>query len=246
MNQTSSPTRAHRGHPFPEPDDSFSDRRLSDVLPTEIVRQIGLDPDALVFETRKPREIHRRNTDPGLSTVHPHRPHQRRSNTIERVNVRGAAPSPLLSIPPPKITGWYNVAINDTQVRAYATIQLPGKPNDGVLVRENGYTRFGRIVEAIQVSSDTDRNFPQIISLDRDYLIADHVRGQSELAQRMVSLFLKEVNCPAVLIGIESISFRSRGLLRLAVSDPEAPGIEEAVSLTIQMFAVAVEVVGPR
>jgi hypothetical protein len=62
----------------------------------------------------------------------------------------------------------------------------------------------------------------------------------------MIPLFMRQVNCPAVLIGIESVSFRFRGLLRMIVSDPEAPGIEEAAALTIQMFAVSVEVTGPR
>jgi hypothetical protein len=146
--------------------------------------------------------------------------------------------------PAPKVTGWYKVSLSDTAGCAYSTFSTLAKPNDGVIVREGHYARFGWITEKIDKTIEFKRGAPHITALDKNYALSDYVKGQSDLAQSLVPLLLKQANCPAVLISAESASWQSRGMLRLKVSDPYAPNIEEAIALTIQIFCVAVEVVG--
>jgi hypothetical protein len=146
--------------------------------------------------------------------------------------------------PPPKVTGWYKVSLSDTSVCVYSTLTGPAKPNDGVVVREGHYARFGSVTGAVHQTIEFNRAAAHITAIDRNYALSDYVKGQSDLAQKLVPLLLKQVNCPAILISAESASWQSRGMLRLRVSDPDAPNMTEAVAMAIQIFCVAVEVVG--
>jgi hypothetical protein len=223
--------------PDPEPDDCFCDRRLSDLLPSEIVRQIGFDPGAFVFP---PMHSHRRMTDPGARTVESLPPGQRRSRTMDRVHTATF----LSTVPPPKVTGWYRVALSDSVAYAYSTFSAPAKVGDGVVVRDGHYGRFGSITEKIEQKIEFTKGAPRISAMDRGWTLADYVKGQAELAQRLVPQLLRKAKCPARLIATEAASWQSRGILRLKVSDPDAANLDEAVALTIQIFSVAVEVVG--
>jgi hypothetical protein len=72
--------------------------------------------------------------------------------------------------------------------------------------------------------------------------MADYTQGQTELAMRLVPVFLRWLHCPATLLQAESVSYDSRGMLRLKFSNPRAAHINEVISLAIQTFRVAVEV----
>jgi hypothetical protein len=134
------------------------------------------------------------------------------------------------------------VELSDSTGFAFTTVSVPGKPGDRVLVRDGFYLRFGHIIEKAQHSLEFNRSSLQLIAWDRDYSLAEYVTIQTDLAYKLVPLFLNRAGCPSKLIHAETVSYESRGLLRLKLSNPRGAHINEAVRLIIQLFCVAVEV----
>jgi hypothetical protein len=216
--------------------DSFGDRRLSDLLPTEIVRQIGFDPESLVFD-RNTFVGPRRMTDPGLLAFHLEPPFQRRSNTIDPMG------SFTPSDGPPQISNWFLVELSDTRAPAFSTFPLAFSAlANGVVVGDGEYLRFGRLVEELRAAPEFTRASLQVLGCDKEYQLSEYLGVQAELAGNLARTFLTRAKCPAQFVSVEPVSYRGRSLFRLKVSDADAENIGEVVRLIIQAFGVAVEV----
>jgi hypothetical protein len=211
----------------PDVPDSFGDRRLSDLLPTEIVRQIGFDPESFLFD-RTTFTTPRRMTDPGLLTFPLDPPFQRRSNTIDPARTFA-------------ITSWFLVELSDATVPAFSTFPITfGR--SGVVVRDGQYLRFGRLVEEMRTTPQLTQASCQIFACDKEYQLSDYLGVQTELAGHLARSFLLSAKCPAEFVSVETVSYRGRSLFRLRLSDADAPNAAEVVRLMIQAFGVAVEV----
>jgi hypothetical protein len=114
--------------------------------------------------------------------------------------------------------------------------------NDGVVLRDGPYLRFGRIMETLRGAPAVTPSSLQIVSCDRDFMLSEYLNFQAELAANLVKTFIAKAACSAVFISLEPVSFRSRTLFRLKVSDASAPHLDEVVRYLIQAFSVAVEV----
>jgi hypothetical protein len=96
--------KMHRSNWLPSETDNedFSDCRISDVLPADLAKQIGLDPNTYLFDGSA-LSSGRRMTDPGLFAFQLIHHFPRRSNTVGATIVHCVAPSSLLCVPTPKI-----------------------------------------------------------------------------------------------------------------------------------------------
>jgi hypothetical protein len=209
--------------------DSFEDRRLSDLLPSDMVRQIGFDPDALLF---KPGAfaIPRRMTDPVQSVFGSDPGFARRGSAI--------------FIPPAqKVVNCFFVELKDRIVHAFSTFVITLRSeNDGVVVKDGLYLRFGRITEEIPGAPTVQSASLQIVARDKDFMLSEYINFQGELAANLARTFIVKAQCPVRFVSIEPVSFRGRTLFRMKVSNANAPNLEEVVRLLIQAFSVAVEV----
>jgi hypothetical protein len=240
MRVCASPEKRHNFRPVDNAlgaADSFGDRRLSDLLPSEMVRQIGFDPDALLFNPGS-FAVPRRMTDPVQSVFGADPPFARRGSAAG-----AAAFMPLFQPPPQSPVSCFYVELKDRTVHAFSTFAIAPRPgNDGVVVRDGPYLRFGRITEAIRGTPVATAASLQIVSWDKEFMLAEYINFQAELAANLARTFIAKAKCPARFVAIEPVSFRGRTLFRLRVTNAGARNIEEVVRLLIQAFAVAVEV----
>lgn len=230
----------------PDQEDHFDDRRLSDLLPTELIRQNGLDPEAFLFNNSL--LTRRRMTDPGIfaAAFNPpsEPPNQRRMTTTEKYPPPSMnyIPSPLTEIIPQKITNWFLVELADRQVRAFTTIPSEQIRSDGVVVLDKSYLRFGRILQEIKGPASLDNDSHRIINFVDNPALSDYVMGQKDVASALIPTFLKKCNVPSRFISLEPVSFDCRTLFRIKLTRVNVPNIDAFIRLLIQAFCVAVEV----
>ncbi|OHT10735.1 hypothetical protein TRFO_19973 [Tritrichomonas foetus] len=230
----------------PDQEDPFDDRRLSDLLPTEFIRQIGFDPQAFLFNNTS-FQMRRRMTDPGLFVVYnaAETQTQRRMTTIEKYPTPpppNIGTSPLCDVTPQQITNWFLVELSDVKVNAFSTFHTESAISDGVVVRDGVYLRFGRILKEIKAPQTFDRAAPQIISIDITSSLSDYIIGQTAVASAMIPTFLRKCDVPCEFISLETVSYDARALFRVKVTNASAPHLDRFVRLLIQTFCVAVEV----
>jgi hypothetical protein len=135
------------------------------------------------------------------------------------------------------------VDLKDKTVHAFSTFVVTVRSgNDGVVVKDGLYLRFGRITEAIRGAPTVTRDSLQIVGCDKEFMLSEYINFQAELAANLTRTFMRRARCSAGFVSLEPVSFRGRTLFRIKVADANAPNLEEVVRLLIQAFAVAVEV----
>jgi hypothetical protein len=217
--------------------DTFGDRRLSDLLPREIVRQIGFDPDSYLFGHAS-IPLPRRMTDPVQFVPIVDLPAQPRQRDLDFAQFPAATPPAPL-----QIVSCFLVELSDQIVHAFSTFPIPVPTrNAGVILQDGIYHRLGRISEEIRGTPTITPTSLQIVGRDKDAILSDYLNLQTELAGNLAKSFLVRARCPAQFVSIEPVSFRSRTLFRLKVSDADAPNLEEVARLLIQAFSVGVEI----
>lgn len=244
MNSEKSNRNSNTPTPEPDQEDHFDDRRLSDLLPTEFIRQIGFDPQAYLFSSAS-LQMRRRMTDPGASLIYnaTEPPAQRRMTSIETYqNPANYGISPLYEVPQQRITNWYLVELSDCTINAFSLFNCGDARSDGVVVRDHSYLRFGRIVKEIKNPGNYDRSTPQIISVDQNSFLYDYILGITNLATAMIPTFLKNSNIQSEFVSMETVSYDARALFRVKLSNASVPNIDKFVRHLVQAFCVAVEV----
>lgn len=210
--------------------DSLEYCRLSDVLPAEIVRQIGFDPDSLLSTGAVP--MARRKTDPIFAIPHSSETPPRRA-TISISITTGPSPSYI---------GWFLVELSDVTVNASTTIPITGGGQNSVIVRDGCYLRLGRILRELNSVQTLVPGTPQIIAVDTNGELGDYVMVQTQIASALIPSFFAREKCEARFRGVETVSYHARALLRVKVSDVYAANIDRVIRLIIHMFAMPVEV----
>ncbi|KAK8887310.1 hypothetical protein M9Y10_038348 [Tritrichomonas musculus] len=230
----------------PYQEDHFDDRRLSDLLPTEFIRQIGFDPQAFLFSSAS-LQMRRRMTDPGTSLIYTSEPPAQRRMTSTETYQPTPPPtnygiSPLYEVPQQRITNWYLVELSDCTTNAFSLFNCGDARSDGVVVRDHVYLRFGRIVKEIKNPGTFDRSTPQIISVDQNSYLYDYIFGISNLATAMIPTFLKNSNAQCEFVSMETVSYDARALFRVKLTNTSDPNIDKFIRSLVQAFCVAVEV----
>lgn len=248
MNSENSNRNNNPTAPTSEPDqeDHFDDRRLSDLLPTEFIRQIGFDPQAYLFSSAS-LQMRRRMTDPGTSLIYnaAEPPAQRRMTSVDTYQTTTPTSygiSPLYEIPQQRITNWYLVELSDCTINAFSLFNCGDARSDGVVVRDHTYLRFGRIIKEIKNPGNYDRATPQIISIDQNSFLYDYILGITNLATAMIPTFLKNSNVQSGFVSIETVSYDARALFRVKLTNASVPNIDKFIRCLVQAFCVAVEV----
>jgi hypothetical protein len=206
----------------------MDDRRLSDSLPVEIVRQIGFDPNSYLFE----RPVHRRNTAPVPCPIGAFQRQSRRSVSLDRGSPDRS--SPLF------VRHWFTVEVSDAVVVAFSLFPIPPNATDFVLLRDQQYFRIGTIVE--QVHEQTLSPFsPQIYALDRESALGEYLAAELEIAQQLSRTFLRATRCKVAIENMEFTSHQYRIALKIKVSALDDPQLDEFARYLVQVFACAVE-----
>ena len=223
-----------------EPEDPIFDRRLSDLLPSEFIKQVGLDPDQYIFKTSNEAKIRRRATDPGLTQTDQSFLYRRAS----QVDSNGLSPpygSPLILPKSQQMVSCFIVELSDVKVDAYSSQQIPFQTSAGVIVRDGCFLRFGRIISKIQPES-CDESALQIITLDIDNLIGDYILGQTQIAQELLPSFLIQCGAKCNLLDVETVSYQARSLIRVKVSNADDPMLPYVVQKLVMIFCSPVEI----
>jgi hypothetical protein len=220
-------------------EEAFHDRRLSDLLPADFIRQIGFDPDQFIFKTSLQQKMMRRATDPGLGQFDPAPLASRRASQV----AEQPSFSPNFLAQQNLKLQWYIVELADCTINAYATPPLNFTTSDGVIVRDGCYLRYGRILKRIKLEKCSKNCASlQIVATDPKRAVGDFISGVSEIAQRLVPNFIIQSGANCNFISVEMVSYQARSLIRVKVSDADDPRLMYVMQKLIQVFGAPVEV----
>jgi hypothetical protein len=218
----------------PDDDDFLGDRRLADLLPTDLVRQIGLDPNSYLFD----HPIRRRHTAPIVSSFGSPQPQSRRSISLDPAATATYTPGFL----PPVIKNWFTVELSDATVVAFSLFAVSPSSMGAVVIRDRQYFRIGTVLDRLPTQILTPIS-PQICVLDRQSELSDYVAAASQIAHTLALSFLKAAGCHSALEDVEMVSRDRRAALRVRLSRIDEPGVELFVRFMMQVFACAIELV---
>lgn len=219
-------------HCLYEQEELFTNRRLSDLLPIEFIHQIGLDPNQYIFDQINFTSFfQRRNTDPGYSFIYPNKSIQRRNTTMD------------LTQNYLNNNSYFSVQLSDKTVNAYATNIINYTNCDGVIVLDGLILRYGKIIKHIFPPPDNIENDAlRIISFDESGILDEYLSVQKQLAMILISKLIKHNNIETELIDVETVSYQSRALLKVKVSNANVNNIDALTKNIIDLFYMAVEI----
>lgn len=221
-------------HYFYEQEESFTNRRLSDLLPIEFIHQIGLDPNQFIFDPINFNSFfQRRNTDPGFSFIYPDKNLQRRNTTIE-----------FTQNYPNNTNSFYLVELSNKTVNAFAPPHTNYPNCDGVIVLDDGLIlRYGKIIKSIfPPSKEIENNSLRIISFDESGILDDYLSAQKQLAMILIPKLIRRYNIQTELLDVETVSYQSRALLKVKLSNTKDNNINLLTKNIIDLFYIAVEI----
>ena len=113
-------------------------------------------------------------------------------------------------------------------------------PDCGVVVQDGRYLRYGKIIRQIQQSEC--KAACQIIMFDENNTLGDYLHQQSNAALLLSNSFLNSKNFDLKISEIEMVSFSSRSLFRIRVTDSKNPYWDNLIRFLISIFAIAIEI----
>jgi len=229
-----------------ELEEPFIDRRLSDLLPSEFIRQVGLDPDQYIFATSNQAKMRRRATDPGLTSPDAALSTYRRASQADYSgNVTPPNPtsigSPLCLQQGQQMVSCFLVELADVTVDAFSCQALTAHDSDGVIVRDGCYLRFGRIIRKINPES-CDQSALQIIMMDVNGEVGDYINGQTQIAKELLPSFILQCGARCKFVSVETVSYQARSLIRVKVTNADDPNLDLVVQKLMMVFCSPVEI----
>lgn len=228
--------------------DIFHDRRLSDLLPADFIRQIGFDPDQYIFQTTPQSRMRRRRTEPTLTLFDPAPvPSRRRSEVTDimygQMNMAQGQSliAQLPQMPPGTKFYCYEVRLSDFIIHAYSFQQLNWEKGSGVFIRDGRYIRYGQITKNLQIK-DTDPNALQIVGQDIKGAVGDFIYGVNQIAQKIVPNLILQSGSKVKFISLEIVSYQARSLIRVKVTNADDPYLLYVMQKLIYIFGPPVEV----
>lgn len=216
-----------------EQEDLFVDRRLSDLLPVEFIHQIGFDPNQFLFDQNNLNSFfQRRKTDPGFSYIYPNPEIHRRNTTMELVQNHEYTQT------------WFSVQLKDKTVNAFVRPNLPILECEGVVVIDGLFLRYGKIIKRIfPSSSNISTSSYQIISFDENSILEEYLTSQNRLAMILIPKLIQKLQIQTKLLDVETVSFETRSLIRIKLSNLNIPNLDSFTRHIINLFYTAVELI---
>lgn len=226
-------------------EETFGDRRLSDLLPTEFITQIGLDPNQYLAE-RGGRFITRRATEPTFNQSFPPSAIQRRISTeCYTTNIYCAGHNNTASYlcePSPSIpVSAFEVELPDKIVKAFTVYEYNNKYSGGVIITDGEFLRYGQIIKLIPIS-DLGNSNHEILHIDLDSMFGDFIMAQSQIAKALSKTFVQKYHIQAEILDVETVSFKNRALMRIKVTDSNAQNISFLIRDLIGVFSSSIEI----
>ena len=190
--------------------DGLSERRLSDLLPTDFLNQIGLDPNYLIYGNNSHPNL-RRATCPNLPDVNTFFSPTKRTNSLNSLS------QPTLR--------FFLIDIKGIKAYAFTTLNIDNINNPSECIIQDGfYRRHASIIQGL--SQNDIQNEPyEIVSFDVNTQFIDMISSQSQIALELAKSYVKSHEIPTEIISAETVSYNSRSLIRIQVSDQNVKGI---------------------
>ncbi|EAX75809.1 hypothetical protein TVAG_589030 [Trichomonas vaginalis G3] len=228
--------------------DLFHDRRLSDLLPADFIRQIGFDPDQYIFQTTPQSRMRRRRTEPTLTLFDPAPvPSRRRSEVSDimygqmQMQQNQALLSQLQQISSNTRIFCYEVKLSDFIIHAYSFQQLNWEKGAGIFIRDGRYLRYGQITKNLQIK-DCDPAALQIVGQDIKGAVGDFIFGVNQIAQKLIPNLILQSKAAVQFISAEIVSYQARSLIRVKVTNADDPNLLYVMQKLIYIFGTPVEV----
>jgi hypothetical protein len=160
-----------------------------------------------------------------------------------------AAAAPAPAAPPPADPpapaaapfAWFEVRVAGAVLYAVSIYDCRPAPGAGAVVRHGPFLRYGEIARQLRPDECASASF-QLVAFDADGALGAFLRAQTRAAAALCGAFIARDALACRLLHAEIVSYRTRALLRLRVTDAGCPGIESLVQRLIAVFCMAVEV----
>lgn len=217
--------------------DYFHDRRLSDLLPTEFIRQFGYDPEQYLFKA-DPQSKSRRRTDPVVLYFDPAPILNRRFSNIE--DSQNNESSHL------KPKQFFIVKLLDCTVYAFSTEDYHRKITS-VIVRDGYYLRAGLVEKKVDEREVGDISKAlEIVNYNycdpSTQSLFDFIRNQNSVAAAVTPQIMRELSCETEFVSAETVSYQGRSLIRIKVSKADDPSLHAVIQKLIIVFETPIEV----
>ena len=226
--------------------DTADDRRLSDLLPSEFISQIGLNPDDFVFSRTARHNYPRRMTDPIVYYSPQNLPLLRRqpiepSNCYVPHSFNGLDQEQFLVNP---IQSGFIVQVQDASLYGFLLTEKPFLTDivgNKVIVKDGSYLRIGYIKSRLNENNKTDFNV-QILSTFIDPALDEYLSQLQNIAQCIIPTLLIKYSINTQIESIELVSYLGRNLMRIKLHDPSIQNISFLIEQLIFLFQIAVEI----
>ena len=236
------PHRTSAAATFAEIELPLQDRKLSDLLPNDFIRQIGFDPESLIFNTPDVSRFKRRVTDPCLVQFNRSKPSSRRNSQYDSYLIMDNTGKSLFEIAKKgEVLECYLVELSDVTVDAFAIKHLSQHATDSVFVRDGPFLRLGKILKRIK-TDECDKEALQIIYHDEDGSINDYFGSLTQIVSSVAPAFAVQCNCTLKILDVEFVSYQARVLIRTKVDNVSDPMLAELLQKLITVFMCPVEI----
>ena len=191
------------------------ERRISDLLRSEFIDQIGFDPN----------QLQRRASTPIKSYFNLPEYNKRRAS-IQNVK---------------KIKGFYSVLMDGKKYHAFSQIDL-GLYEGGVLVQDGSFIRSAHIDQTIKREECEPEALKIVCQVDAADELNDTLNGMTQIAFALADSYVKSMNCDAHVVHVDVVSYEHRALLRVQLSNLNISGIDGLIRHLVQIFSIAVEI----
>ncbi|EAY22536.1 hypothetical protein TVAG_035590 [Trichomonas vaginalis G3] len=215
----------------------LQDRKLSDLLPGDFIRQIGFDPESIIFKPDKDGKIKRRATDTVVSQITHPQTYYRRLTQFEIPDKHVETQLEIAN--KSNNIECFLIELNDCTIDAFSTKKISDNTTDYVFVRDGVYTRLGKIVRRIRYE-DCDKEALEIVDQD-DGTIIDYFSSFTQLVKSIIPNFACQCNCNLVVKDVEMVSYQFRMLIRIKCEDISDPHIADLLEKLISVLLCPIE-----
>lgn len=218
----------------------LQDRKLSDLLPNDFIKQIGFDPELLISPDVQGK-VKRRATDTFVAQIiHPQVRIRRPTQFDAGFSVAEVVETPLEIANQSSPVECFLIELSDCFVDAFSTSKISDNTTDYVFVRDGVYLRLGKIVRRIKYD-DCDKMALEIVHQDDDGSIIDYFSSFTQIVKNLLPSFAYQCGCKIVFQDVEMVSYQFRMLIRIKVDNISDPNIADLLEKLINVLLCPIE-----
>ncbi|EAX95141.1 hypothetical protein TVAG_268780 [Trichomonas vaginalis G3] len=201
------------------------DRTIEDILPADIIEQIELDPE----ESYTPGENKNNNLEFYREVSETNIETKRETQIYNPITITK------------KTIEHYKVQIENEIVNALCLFDCMQRDSDFVIVRGGKYVQSGKIIQNLSSPEKIETSF-QIIAIDHNGLLHSYLEQQKKRAFNLSKVLIKKYDIQTNIVNCFAVCGRVRGLLRIQVTNSNAPNIDFLIHDLIQLFCCSIEI----